>query len=215
MYLLILTLWAKKAILIFIGRQCRRPVTQPKAAIIRSNIMTTLTVGQCLTSFNNEYVVSAVNLADGKISYTILGLNAPTCAPLLETSLRFYQVIDKTLSLDELRARRQVVQSVTDQREARHQAKEDARQLANERASADPENAGLLTTATESNTTKLAAKRGGKREPQKIPPFRIVEFFGGVVRGMTTRQRLPHLSEALWRDAETPGNSATPVPGPQ
>lgn len=57
--------------------------------------------------------------------------------------------------------------------------------------------------------------RGGKREPQKIPPFRIVEFFGGVVRGMTTRQRLPHLSEALWRDAETPGNSATPVPGPQ
>lgn len=56
---------------------------------------------------------------------------------------------------------------------------------------------------------------GGKREPQKIPPFRIVEFFGGVVRGMTTRQRLPHLSEALWRDAETPGNSATPVPGPQ
>uniref|UniRef100_UPI003D8168C9 MbeB family mobilization protein n=1 Tax=Citrobacter freundii TaxID=546 RepID=UPI003D8168C9 len=60
-----------------------------------------------------------------------------------------------------------------------------------------------------------AAFRGGKREPQKIPPFRIVEFFGGVVRGMTTRQRLPHLSEALWRDAETPGNSATPVPGPQ
>ncbi|WP_309598568.1 type IV conjugative transfer system pilin TraA, partial [Klebsiella pneumoniae] len=33
------------------------------------------------------------------------------------------------------------------------------------------------------------AARGGKREPQKIPPFRIVEFFGGVVRGMTTRQR--------------------------
>lgn len=60
-----------------------------------------------------------------------------------------------------------------------------------------------------------SAVRGGKREPQKIPPFRIVEFFGGVVRGMTTRQRLPHLSEALWRDAETPGNSATPVPGPQ
>lgn len=63
--------------------------------------------------------------------------------------------------------------------------------------------------------TGEARKRGGKREPQKIPPFRIVEFFGGVVRGMTTRQRLPHLSEALWRDAETPGNSATPVPGPQ
>lgn len=61
----------------------------------------------------------------------------------------------------------------------------------------------------------FATARGGKREPQKIPPFRIVEFFGGVVRGMTTRQRLPHLSEALWRDAETPGNSATPVPGPQ
>lgn len=63
--------------------------------------------------------------------------------------------------------------------------------------------------------TFLSGIGGGKREPQKIPPFRIVEFFGGVVRGMTTRQRLPHLSEALWRDAETPGNSATPVPGPQ
>lgn len=120
--------------------------------------MTTLTVGQCLTSFNNEYVVSAVNLTDGKISYTILGLNAPTSAPLLETSLRFYRVIDKTLSLDELRARRQVVQNVTDQREAIHQAKEAARQLENKRVSADPENAGLLTTDTESNTTKLAAK---------------------------------------------------------
>ncbi|EPJ6947333.1 single-stranded DNA-binding protein [Escherichia coli] len=63
--------------------------------------------------------------------------------------------------------------------------------------------------------TQYESNGGGKREPQKIPPFRIVEFFGGVVRGMTTRQRLPHLSEALWRDAETPGNSATPVPGPQ
>jgi uncharacterized FlaG/YvyC family protein len=50
-----------------------------------------------------------------------------------------------------------IVQSVTDhERDTRR--KEDARQLANERASADPENAGLLTTATESNTTKLAAK---------------------------------------------------------
>lgn len=67
----------------------------------------------------------------------------------------------------------------------------------------------------ERNQKDKMPKRGGKREPQKIPPFRIVEFFGGVVRGMTTRQRLPHLSEALWRDAETPGNSATPVPGPQ
>lgn len=25
-------------------------------------------------------------------------------------------------------------------------------------------------------------QRGGKREPQKIPPFRIVEFFGGGPR---------------------------------
>ncbi|ELV0485909.1 hypothetical protein SFE90_005030 [Salmonella enterica] len=120
--------------------------------------MTTLTVGQCLTSFNNEYVVSAVNLADGKISYTILGLNAPTSAPLLETSLRFYRVIDKTLSLDELRARRQVVQNVTDQREARHQAKEAARIAADEQESNNPDNAGLLTTDAESNTTNLAAK---------------------------------------------------------
>ncbi|EPH1201851.1 hypothetical protein PCE30_004848 [Citrobacter freundii] len=69
--------------------------------------------------------------------------------------------------------------------------------------------------STSPSTGKVIPNGGGKREPQKIPPFRIVEFFGGVVRGMTTRQRLPHLSEALWRDAETPGNSATPVPGPQ
>lgn len=31
------------------------------------------------------------------------------------------------------------------------------------------------------------AERGGKREPQKIPPFRIVEFFGGVVCASTYR----------------------------
>lgn len=72
---------------------------------------------------------------------------------------------------------------------------------------------GRAVLAETSSVTDM--EWGGKREPQKIPPFRIVEFFGGVVRGMTTRQRLPHLSEALWRDAETPGNSATPVPGPQ
>lgn len=120
--------------------------------------MTTLTVGQCLTSFNNEYVVSAINLAEGKITYSILGLNAPTSSVLLETSMRFYQVIDKTLSLDELRARRQVVQNVIDQREARHQAEETARIAANELESNNPDNAGLLTTATESNTTNLAAK---------------------------------------------------------
>lgn len=58
------------------------------------------------------------------------------------------------------------------------------------------------------------AERGvsGNPENSAIPHCGI---FWGVVRGMTTRQRLPHLSEALWRDAETPGNSATPVPGPQ
>lgn len=120
--------------------------------------MNTLTVGQCITSFNNEYVVSAINLTDGKISYIILGLNAPSSTLLLETSLSFYRVTDKILSLDELRARRQVVQGVTDQQEEILRAKEEARQLANERANAEPENAGLLTTANESNTTKLAAK---------------------------------------------------------
>ncbi len=47
--------------------------------------------------------------------------------------------------------------------------------------------------------------------PRKFRHSALWNFLG-VVRGMTTRQRLPHLSEALWRDAETPGNSATPVP---
>ncbi|MEL0534703.1 ATP-binding cassette domain-containing protein, partial [Klebsiella pneumoniae] len=64
------------------------------------------------------------------------------------------------------------------------------------------ENLALAMKGDKSVWASLRARmRGGKREPQKIPPFRIVEFFGGVVRGMTTRQRLPHLSEALWRDA--------------
>lgn len=79
----------------------------------------------------------------------------------------------------------------------------------------DPSASGAVFLPNLSGVTddngQHGVQNGGKREPQKIPPFRIVEFLG-VVRGMTTRQRLPHLSEALWRDAETPGNSATPVP---
>lgn len=82
----------------------------------------------------------------------------------------------------------------------------------------DPSASGAVFLPNLSGVTddngQHGVQNGGKREPQKIPPFRIVEFLG-VVRGMTTRQRLPHLSEALWRDAETPGNSATPVPCPQ
>lgn len=120
--------------------------------------MTTLTVGQCLISFNKEYVVSTVSLSDGKISYIILGLDAPTLALLPETSLRFYQVIDKTLSLDELRARRQVVQNVTDQREVRHYAEKAACIAADEQERNNQDNSGLLTTDTEINTTNLAAK---------------------------------------------------------
>lgn len=58
------------------------------------------------------------------------------------------------------------------------------------------------------------AERGVSGNPRKFRHSALWNFLG-VVRGMTTRQRLPHLSEALWRDAETPGNSATPVPGPQ
>nr|AVI43712.1 hypothetical protein [Klebsiella pneumoniae] len=44
----------------------------------------------------------------------------------------------------------------------------------------------------------------GVGNPRKFRHSALWNFFG-VVRGMTTRQRLPHLSEALWRDAETPG----------
>ncbi len=76
--------------------------------------------------------------------------------------------------------------------------------------------AALPAFAVEPSVQVGYSPEGGvSGNPRKFRPFRIVEFFGGVVRGMTTRQRLPHLSEALWRDAETPGNSATPVPGPQ
>lgn len=68
----------------------------------------------------------------------------------------------------------------------------------------------------QTRTIRLPIHIGGvSGNPRKFRHSALWNFLGGVVRGMTTRQRLPHLSEALWRDAETPGNSATPVPGPQ
>ncbi len=74
--------------------------------------------------------------------------------------------------------------------------------------------AALPAFAVEPSVQVGYSPEGGSGNPRKFRHSALWNFLG-VVRGMTTRQRLPHLSEALWRDAETPGNSATPVPGPQ
>lgn len=120
--------------------------------------MNTLSIGQCLTSYGNIYVISAITLEEGKVSYTMLGLTVPTRSVLFETSLRFYRESERVLSLNELRDRRREVEDHIDSCEARKLAEETARREANERESCNPENAGLLTIDAENNTTKLAAK---------------------------------------------------------
>lgn len=120
--------------------------------------MKTLSVGQCLTSYDNTYVIGAISLENGKTSYTMLGLTVPTRSVVQETSLQFYRVADRVLSIEELRERRYEVQNHINSCEARHQAQENARREADELENNNPDNAGLLTTETESNTTTLATK---------------------------------------------------------
>ncbi|ELT8232704.1 hypothetical protein QPF19_004513 [Salmonella enterica] len=120
--------------------------------------MTTLAIGQSLIHSGNEYAISAVSLADGQITYSVLGMNAPTLANVQESSIRFYQVTDKIFPLDEIRCRRATVQAAISQREAEHQAKEEKRQAADQCARSNPANAGLLTVDADNNTTNLAAK---------------------------------------------------------
>jgi len=120
--------------------------------------MNTLLVGQCLTSYGNTFVVSAVIQEGGKISYVMLGLSSPSRSVVLETSVRFYGMTDRVLPREELNERRRVVQEFINTREARQQELNNARLEADKCEISNPDNAGLLTTATESNTTNLAAK---------------------------------------------------------
>ncbi|MGK7287826.1 LPD29 domain-containing protein [Buttiauxella agrestis] len=120
--------------------------------------MNTLSVGQCLTSYGNNFVISEVIREEGKTSYVMLGLTVPTRSVLLETSLRFYGMTKRVLSREELNDRRREVQEFINTREARQQELDTARREADERETSNPDNAGLLTTDEESNTTSLATK---------------------------------------------------------
>jgi len=120
--------------------------------------MNTLSVGQCITSGNSEYAISAVNLENDQLSYTVLGLNAPTRSTLQATSLHFYELSDRVISLDALRERRMVVQNAINLAAAAKVEEKAARQLANEAASNHPDNAGLLKVGQNDSSAKIAVK---------------------------------------------------------
>lgn len=120
--------------------------------------MNTLSVGQCITSGNSEYAISAVNLENEQLSYTVLGLNAPTRSTLQATSLHFYELSDRVISLDVLRERRMVVQNAINLAAAAKVEEKAARQLANEEASNHPENTGLLKVGQNDSAAKIAVK---------------------------------------------------------
>ncbi|MEC5509955.1 LPD29 domain-containing protein [Klebsiella oxytoca] len=120
--------------------------------------MKTLSVGQCIASAGSEYVISAVHLEDGKITYSILGLNSLTCTNLLESSLRYYGLSSRVLSRDELRDRRREVQATINQNEAGKQAITLAQVAANERITSDPDNDCLLKVSNNCGSAKTAVK---------------------------------------------------------
>jgi hypothetical protein len=121
--------------------------------------MDTFSVGQCVVSVGLEYAINEVSLSEGKLSYSLLGMNHPTISLAISAeSLRFYRHSDKVFTLDELRARRAEVQRLISEKEAEKLAAEEQRKAATESVRVDPEYAGLLTVEAESNTTKLAAK---------------------------------------------------------
>ncbi|PCQ44957.1 LPD29 domain-containing protein [Citrobacter freundii] len=152
--------------------------------------MNTLSIGQCITSAGSEYVVSAVNLENGTLSYTILGLNSLTRTNLLATSLGYYGLSSRQLSLDELRDRRREVQGAINQREADEREQQAARDTAKERINADPDNALLVKVNNTCGSAKTAVKN-----------IRILlkKHFPGVKFSV----RMPHYGSVYvsWEDA--------------
>ncbi|MEW5126259.1 LPD29 domain-containing protein [Citrobacter freundii] len=152
--------------------------------------MNTLSIGQCITSAGSEYVVSAVNLEEGTLSYTILGLNSLTRTNLLATSLGYYGLSSRLLSLDELRDRRREVQGAINQREADEREQQAVRNAAKERINADPDNAALVKVNNTCGSAKTAVKN-----------IRILlkKHFPGVKFSV----RMPHYGSVYvsWEDA--------------
>ncbi|MEX8867738.1 LPD29 domain-containing protein, partial [Salmonella enterica] len=152
--------------------------------------MNTLSVGQCIISAGSEYVISAINLEEGKLSYTILGLNTLTRTNLLATSLQYYGLSSRLLSLDELRNRRCEVQEEINQREAEEREKQAAKNAASEAAEVNPDNALLLKVDKSCGSAKTAVKN-----------IRILlkKHFPGVKFSV----RMPHYGSVYvsWEDA--------------
>lgn len=120
--------------------------------------MKTLPFGQCITCSGFEYAVSAITLTEGKVNYTIIGMDNPTLANILETSISAYGQPSKIFTLDEVRNRQVEVQAYIDQCEAEPQAYEEDRRTTTECARQAPEYADLLTVDNASNTTNIATK---------------------------------------------------------
>ncbi|HCR8817991.1 TPA: hypothetical protein OPJ16_004042 [Escherichia coli] len=120
-----------------------------------------LKVGQCLKHLNDEVAVSEVTLSDGEISYTLLNLELPTAFTVAQARInaRFgWTLTDKTLSLDEIRSRREIVRVCKQRREEEAARKAEEEQRSREQVSTNPDYQDLLTKKDEPSTAKLAAK---------------------------------------------------------
>ncbi|MQL50088.1 MULTISPECIES: LPD29 domain-containing protein [Photorhabdus] len=120
--------------------------------------MTTLSVGQYINHDGAEYVISAVDSIEGKISYTILGLDNPTLAEVQETSLRFYKQSDKIMPLADVHARLAVVQAVIQRREQEKLRAEQEHRELTAKVKSMPEYSDLLTVDKVQDATNCAAK---------------------------------------------------------
>ncbi|QXL99732.1 hypothetical protein AUM97_022245 (plasmid) [Cronobacter sakazakii] len=110
---------------------------------------------------NDEVTVSEVTLSDGQISYTLLNLELPAAFTVSQSSISpafGWTLTDKTLSLDEIRSRREVVRVCKQRREEEAARKAEEEQRSREQVSTNPDYQDLLTKKDEPSTAKLAAK---------------------------------------------------------
>lgn len=119
--------------------------------------MKTLNVGQCITSAGSEFAISVVHLEDGKITYSILGLNTFIQTEVLGTSIGNFSLCSRVLSLDELRDRRRLVQKEISQRHAQEIATNVALEAATAQIIANPANSSLIEVSNGS-AAKTAVK---------------------------------------------------------
>lgn len=120
--------------------------------------MNTLSVGQCVTQCGAEYAINSVYLSGDVLRYSVIGMDNPTLSDINEHAMIFYKVANKVFSLDDLRARRVVVQQHLSLVEAQQQTEALARQAATVQAHQNADYSDLLKVGKNDSSDKIAVK---------------------------------------------------------